>query len=74
MIDSSWMFARDVTTGADSSRGGAGSALNPAVLISAGVATFVATAVSALGIWLQLKVRGEFSSASGTEGSMTARS
>jgi hypothetical protein len=37
-------------------RGGAGSALHPAVLISAGVATLIATAVAVLGIVLQLKV------------------
>ncbi len=37
--------------------GGAGSALNPSILISAGVATFVATAVSIISIVLQLKVR-----------------
>jgi hypothetical protein len=37
-------------------RGGAGSALHPAILISAGVATFIATTVALLGIVLQLKV------------------
>ena len=36
---------------------GAGSALNPSILISAGVATFIATAVSVNSIVLQLKVR-----------------
>ena len=44
----------EVTTGPG--RGGAGSALDPSVLISAGVATFIATAVALLGIVLQLKV------------------
>jgi hypothetical protein len=35
---------------------GAGNALNPAILISAGVATFVAAVVSIIGIGFQLKV------------------
>lgn len=51
------LFARDVIIDdVDPGRGGAGSALNPAILISAGVATFVATVVSLIGIALQLKV------------------
>lgn len=58
MISTAWMFARDLATDTDGSNGGpgAGSSLNPAVLLSAGIATLVATIVSAFGIWLQLKV------------------
>lgn len=55
MLGSAWLFVRDVANEVEPGRGGAGSALNPAVLISAGVATFVATVVSAIGIVLQLK-------------------
>lgn len=51
------LLLRDVIVDdVDPGRGGAGSALNPAILISAGVATFVATVVSVIGITLQLKV------------------
>lgn len=60
MLDLAWVFARNATTEAAAPGGGAGSALNPAVLISAGVATFIATVVSAIGIFFQLKVCDAF--------------
>lgn len=44
----------------DGSGPGAGSALNPVILITAGVATFVATVVAAYGVFLQLKVPAGF--------------
>lgn len=57
MPNSTWISIRDAAEDANSDHGGgAGSALNPAVLISAGVATIVATVVSVVGILFQLKV------------------
>lgn len=57
MLNSTWIPIRDATEDAKSGYGGgAGNALNPVVLISAGVATFVATVVSVVGILFQLKV------------------
>jgi hypothetical protein len=57
MLNSTWLAMRDATEDPNNGHGGgAGSALNPAVLISAGVATFVATVVSVVGILFQLKV------------------
>jgi len=57
MLNSMWIAVRDATEDVNNDHGGgAGSALNPAVLISAGVATFVATVVSVIGIVFQLKV------------------